>query len=37
VLSGFRAALGPIAVWLLWLTLKPYALAYRRAVDADDK
>jgi MFS family permease len=35
VLSGFRAALGPIAVWLLWLTLKPYALAYRRAVDAD--
>jgi len=36
VLSGFRAALGPIAVWLLWLTLKPYALAYRRAVATGD-
>jgi MFS family permease len=36
VLSGFRIVLGPIAVLLLWQTLKPYALAYRRAVATSD-
>ncbi|MEH3105773.1 MAG: MFS transporter [Sphingomonas fennica] len=35
VLSGMRACLGPGIVLLIWLTLKPYAAAYRAAVDAE--
>jgi MFS family permease len=36
VLVGFRLLLAPLDCFLIWLAIRPYALAYRRRIEAGD-